>query len=564
MAAKIFDLFRLFSRGVGRKILLSYGPPSAAAWVFFVYALLMLRRTHPESVHLVAVMGLTGIALGTAIVFRLILSIVPPLRAITEAMRRLERGDTAVAVEHVERRDEIGELAHAVEVFRQALIDKAQLERQRAEQERQAEVERQQAMRELADGFESQVGSVVEAVAAAAGVLRGSSQQMAETAADASVRTTSMAAAADLAAGSVQTVAAAAGQLSTSINEIAVHVERSRGVAGRADAEAQRTTDLIRALEDSVGSISAIVALINEIASQTNLLALNATIEAARAGEAGKGFAVVAGEVKALATQTSKATEEIAGKIDQVQSGTADAVLAVGTIAEVIAEMGGISASVASAVQEQNAATGEIARTIDQVAASTRQLSESIGHVAGAVEATDRAVGHIAQASGDLSRQAEHLGAEVARFLGQVRSDTESMELIAWDDTLALGEAEIDDQHHRFIDRLNDYFRQMMQGHAAAAAEEMADMLQDYVATHFADEESLMARTGYPRLEQHRASHRTFTAQCEQLCRTAAAGEQGAARSLFHAVADWVRNHVCREDRAFAAFLRDAGAAAAQ
>ena len=564
MMGKLFGLLRLFSRGVGVKILLSYVPPSAVAWAFFIYALIQVERTHPADFVLVLVLGLAGIVGGSVIVVRLVLSIVPPLRNITEATHRLEDGDTAIEVPHRDRTDEIGELAHALYVFRQAMIDKSQMEQQRKDQELQADEERKQAMRELANGFEDKVGSVIQAVTAAATALRGSSRRMADTAAETSARVVTVADAARSAAGGVETVASAADQLSRSINEIAAQVERSRDVAERADAEARHTTDLIRTLERNVSSISAIVALINDIASQTNLLALNATIEAARAGEAGKGFAGVAGEVKGLATQTAKATDEITAQIAAVQSGTADAVKAIATIAGVIAEMGGISASVASAVQQQSAATGEIARSVDQTASSTQEVSHSIGFVSEAVQATDQAVSSISDAASDLSGQADHLNAEVTQFLGQVRADTASMELVAWDQAMSVGIPDIDAQHHQIVDQLNGYFRRMMQGHGSEAAAAMIGMLDDYVRSHFTAEEALMERISYPRLAEHRTTHLAFAKQLDRLRKAVANNDAGAERALFEAVANWVRNHICKEDRAIADFLGESGRLAAE
>lgn len=346
-----------------------------------------------------------------------------PIGVLSQAMLRLAEGDLDIVVPMVNRKDELGQMGRVINVFKDNAIEKIRLEQGQEEQKRRADEDRRIALRGLADSFESQVGTVVDAVTSAASQMQSSSRQMASTATETSTQATSVASAAEQASGNVQTVAAATEELAVSINEIASQVERSRTVASRADLEAKETTRLIQRLSETVESIGQIVNLINDIASQTNLLALNATIEAARAGEAGKGFAVVASEVKGLANQTAKATEEIAAQIAAVQTGTADAVKAIGSISVVIAEIGGIGASVASAVSEQTAATSEIARNVDQAAMGTQEVSRNIGLVESAARDTGGAAGQISEFSNDLSHQADILKREVGRFLEQVRSD---------------------------------------------------------------------------------------------------------------------------------------------
>jgi methyl-accepting chemotaxis protein len=346
-----------------------------------------------------------------------------PIGVLSQAMLRLAEGDLDIVVPMVNRKDELGQMGRVINVFKDNAIEKIRLEHGQEEQKRRADEDRRVALRGLADSFESQVGTVVDAVTSAASQMQSSSRQMASTATETSTQATSVASAAEQASGNVQTVAAATEELAVSINEIASQVERSRTVASRADLEAKETTRLIQRLSETVESIGQIVNLINDIASQTNLLALNATIEAARAGEAGKGFAVVASEVKGLANQTAKATEEIAAQIAAVQTGTADAVKAIGSISVVIAEIGGIGASVASAVSEQTAATSEIARNVDQAAMGTQEVSRNIGLVESAARDTGGAAGQISEFSNDLSHQADILKREVGRFLEQVRSD---------------------------------------------------------------------------------------------------------------------------------------------
>ena len=376
-----------------------------------------------------AVLGI--LVLLVLVTYLLSRSVVVPIRSLTGTMDRLAGGDLDADVREGNRGDELGKMARSLQVFKENLIRVRNLEADQNEQKRLAEEERKTALRKMADVFETEVGSVVQTVTSAAVQLQSSAKQMAASASQTSSEATTVASAAEQASSNVQTVASAAEQLTASINEISDQVGRSHGVAERAGNEARQTTELIERLSANVVNIGEIVALIDGIAAQTNLLALNATIEAARAGDAGKGFAVVASEVKNLASQTAKATSEIGAKIGVVQTGTAEAVKAIAAIADVINEMGGISASVASAVQEQTAATGEIARGVDQAAIGTQEVSRSIGSVETAARETGQTAHQITEASGDLSKQADLLKREVGRFLEQVRSDGNNMGLAA-------------------------------------------------------------------------------------------------------------------------------------
>ena len=500
---------------------------------------------------LVLVLSVSALALVLGIGLAVLLSraVAGPVTRMTTAMKDLAGGNRDVIIPGLGYRDEIGSMAEAVQVFKDNVIEKERLEAAQEEQKRRAEDERKLALRKMADSFESQVGTVVDAVTSAAVQLQTSSRQMAATATETSAQATSVAAAAGQASANVQTVATATDELAASINEIADQVERSRTVAVRANTEAKDTTELIQRLSGAVVSIGEIVTLINGIASQTNLLALNATIEAARAGEAGKGFAVVASEVKGLANQTAKATEEIAAQIAAVQNGTADAVKAINSISGVIAEIGGIGASVASAVSQQTAATSEIARNVEQAAMGTQEVSRSIGTVEEAARETGGAAKQISASSSELSQQADILRREVSRFLDQVRTDRDSLQLVAWDASLEVGSPEIDRHHKEMIDQLNHFFGSMMYGEGGAGAVDAIAKLVGSMREHFAEEEEQMTRMGYPDAAAHIRDHAEFTKRFDQIRADVDTGKPDATTALFEHLADWTKSHILAYDK---------------
>ena len=363
-----------------------------------------------------------AIALGIALAWLITRSITNPVRGMTASMQRLAEGDTSVEVPGRNRGDEIGSMAATVEVFKQNRIEADRLKGEQEEMKRQAEIEKKQTLAKLADGFEASVGGVVKAVGSAAGQLETSAQQMSATAEETTKQAGAVAAASEQATANVQTVAAAAEELSSSIEEIGRQVGQSSKIAANAVSEAARANQMVQGLVSASQKIGDVVALITDIADQTNLLALNATIEAARAGDAGKGFAVVAAEVKNLATQTAKATEDIGTQITSVQGATKDAVLAIEGIGKTIAEISEIAAAIAAAVEEQSAATQEIARNVDQAAHGTKDVSTNITGVNQAANDTGVSAGQVLHSARDLSTQSGSLNDLVRKFLIEVKA----------------------------------------------------------------------------------------------------------------------------------------------
>jgi methyl-accepting chemotaxis protein len=349
-------------------------------------------------------------------------SIGTPIAAMARAMRRLAANDMAVDIPAQGRRDEVGQMAQSVAVFKQTMLD---AERLRAEQEAikaQAAADNKAALAAMAERFESKVGAMVHALASGSSDLKTTAQALTDMAHQSSAQVSSVATSAGDASNGVQTVAAAAEELSSSISEISRQVAQSARMTGRAVEDAQRTDAIVRALADGAQKIGDVVGLITSIAGQTNLLALNATIEAARAGDAGKGFAVVASEVKNLANQTARATEQISAQISQIQGATREAVGAIQNIAETIQQVSAIATTIASAVEEQGAATAEIARNVQQTSQATQEVTMTIGGMSQAANETGAAAGQVLHVAVGVSAQADLLSGEVNRFVAEVRA----------------------------------------------------------------------------------------------------------------------------------------------
>ncbi len=361
------------------------------------------------------------LVLGAALSVLIGRGIVRPLAAMTGAMGRLAAGDRADAIPGRASRDEIGDMARAVEVFRQnALRGDALSAAQDAE--RAAKERRAAQLSALVRGFEAQVGLLVGQLCSSSAELEATARSMTASAGQANSQASAGAVAAAEASSGVQTVAAAAEELSCSISEISRQVAQSARMTQKAVGDARRTDAIVHALAQGAQKIGDVVGLITSIAGQTNLLALNATIEAARAGDAGKGFAVVASEVKSLAQQTARATEEIAGQVAQIQAATQEAVGAIDAITLTIGEVSAIATAIAAAVEQQGAATSEIASSVAQTAGSTQNVSATISGVSEAAQGTGAAAAQVLGAAGALSRQAGQLTREVDSFVAGVKA----------------------------------------------------------------------------------------------------------------------------------------------
>ena len=358
-----------------------------------------------------------------SVIFGMLLSssIGRPIAYMTQVMEKLAAGDLTATVAHQSRRDEVGAMAAAVQVFK-ANIERNQELSTARDEDNKSKDRRTQVVDGLVQDFDRAAAALLHGMTSAASQMETTAQAMASTAERTTKQAATVSSATDMASANVQTVASAAEELSASISEIGQQVEKAAQAARLASTEAGQTDITVRELAEAAGHIGDVVLLINDIASQTNLLALNATIDAARAGDAGKGFAVVANEVKSLANQTAKATEDIGQQVGAVQTATQQVVRAIAGIVSRIGEINNISSAIAAAVEEQSAATGEIADNANRAAQGTQQVAENIVGVTSAASETGSAAQQVLGASRNLAGQTKDMADRVKAFLDGIRA----------------------------------------------------------------------------------------------------------------------------------------------
>jgi methyl-accepting chemotaxis protein len=363
-----------------------------------------------------------ALLLGAGIAYFVGGSIVRPVVGMTTAMGKLAAGDVNAEIPSRDATDEIGAMAKAVDVFKQNAIERIRLENEQKEAEARSVAQRKTDMRNLADQFQTAVGNIIEAVSSASTELEAAAGTLTKTAETTQQLSTTVASASEEASTNVNSVATASEELAGSVDKIARQVQESSRIAGEAVQQAQKTDARIAELSKAAGRIGDVIKLITGVAEQTNLLALNATIEAARAGDAGKGFAVVAHEVKALAAQTAKATDEISTHIAGMQTATEDSVAAIKEIGGTIGRISEIAAAIAAAVEQQGAATQEISRNVQQAAQGTAQVATNITDVNRGAAETGSASSQVLSSAQSLSNESNHLKVEVEKFLTTVRA----------------------------------------------------------------------------------------------------------------------------------------------
>ena len=540
-------------------------------WGWVVGSGIYIDDVHAIFLHQATVMGLVFLAL-LALVLGMSIAvaggIVRPIEAITRAMRQLADGDLSVGVPGTERSDEVGEMAAAVQIFKNNAEERARLAEIQVK-EAADKLRRQERIDVLTRDFSGSVNRLFATVSGAVKEVASATDTLHRGVSDTFQESLSVASAAEQTSGNVGTVAAASEEMSATISEIERQVREATTIATAAVGQAGQTTERIRRLDGTVGGIGEVLKLINDIASQTNLLALNATIEAARAGEMGKGFAVVASEVKNLANQTAKATENIAAQITQVQEETAVAVASIAEISKTIGSINKIAATIASAMSQQGAATSDIAHNAASAAAGTHEVSQRISGVSNTARDATCIVEQVGAAADRVFSETEQMQTDVQGFLAEVRSlidgtdkATEEMPSLEWHDRFSVGNAALDQDHKHLFRLFNDLSGAMRAGKAKSAIAPILDALIEYTAVHFKREEEAMAAGGFPDLAAHRQLHEAFVATALDVREKFSRAQNNTlAIETLAFVKKWLIDHIQKSDRAYTPFIGDKRAA---
>jgi methyl-accepting chemotaxis protein len=381
---------------------------AAASVHFFSIALWCVSAL----VFLIVGAGVLGVGFG----------VIRPITAMTDIMKRLATGELGVAVPSLSRKDEVGDMAKAVEVFKENALRVKDMEVEQAGLKERSEGNRRTEMSRVARDFETTIGQIVKFVSSASSDIEAAASTLSKSAEATQGLSTTVASASEKSAVNVDSAAAASEEMASSVSEIGRQVMEAQKITRAAVDQAAQTNQRVSTLSQAAGRIGEVVKMITAIAEQTNLLALNATIEAARAGEAGRGFAVVASEVKALSAQTAKATDEISGQIAQMQAATEDSVADIRQIGSTIARISEISAAIAAAVEEQGASTQEIARNVLEAASGARQVAGSIAQVTHGAVDTGAKAQQVHGSAGALLNESRRLSEEVDRFIATIRT----------------------------------------------------------------------------------------------------------------------------------------------